>query len=68
MEYKGAKFNFTVIAKIFHQELWSLKMDWDEEIPLELQTEWLRYRKEAQKLNKIQMSHHMFGGKVPKSI
>ncbi|XP_037910069.1 uncharacterized protein LOC119650916 [Hermetia illucens] len=58
----------TVTAKIFLQRLWSLKIGWDEEIPLELQAEWSRYYNDLQGLNQIKVPRHIFGGKVPEKI
>jgi hypothetical protein len=32
-----------VLAKIFLQHLWRLKIDWDESLPMEYQTQWERF-------------------------
>ncbi|XP_037906155.1 uncharacterized protein LOC119648467 [Hermetia illucens] len=58
----------TVTAKIFLQRLWSLKIGWDKEIPLELQAEWSRYYNDLQELNQMMVPRHIFGGKVPEKI
>ncbi|XP_037942469.1 uncharacterized protein LOC119675345 [Teleopsis dalmanni] len=39
-----------VMAKIFIQELWNLKMDWDEKLPTELQKQWLEFRNNLTKV------------------
>ncbi|XP_070141766.1 uncharacterized protein [Drosophila kikkawai] len=54
-----------VKAKIFMQSLWQLKMGWDDELPQLLQTEWKNYRADLQALNNLQISRHIFDGKVP---
>ncbi|XP_076660838.1 uncharacterized protein LOC143364295, partial [Halictus rubicundus] len=36
----------TVVAKILMQRLWQLKVDWDESLPMSLQTEWSNYQEE----------------------
>ncbi|XP_037930997.1 uncharacterized protein LOC119665820 [Teleopsis dalmanni] len=40
-----------VMAKIFIQELWNLKMDWDEKLPTELHKQWLEFRNNLTKVN-----------------
>nr|XP_041632303.1 uncharacterized protein LOC121502668 [Drosophila kikkawai] len=54
-----------VKAKIFMQNLWQLKMGWDDELPQLLQTEWKNYRTDLQALNNLQIPRHIFDGKVP---
>ncbi|XP_018378092.1 PREDICTED: uncharacterized protein LOC108770856 [Trachymyrmex cornetzi] len=36
----------TLFAKIIMQDLWRLKLDWDESVPLELNTKWRRFEGE----------------------
>ncbi|XP_067204174.1 uncharacterized protein [Linepithema humile] len=43
----------TVFAKIVMQDLWRLKMDWDESIPLDHLIKWQRYEDELQDLQSI---------------
>lgn len=40
-------------AKILFQELWLLKIDWDEEIPIETCRKWLIFRQELQNLQNL---------------
>ncbi|XP_037932583.1 uncharacterized protein LOC119667365 [Teleopsis dalmanni] len=56
-----------VMAKIFIQELWNLKMDWDEKLPTELHKQWLEFRNNLTKVNCLQISRHIFKGEVSKS-
>ena len=42
-----------VLAKIFLQELWSLKLDWDAALPLDLHNKWLQFREQLKELNEI---------------
>ncbi|XP_018405503.1 PREDICTED: uncharacterized protein LOC108781885 [Cyphomyrmex costatus] len=46
----------TVIAKIIIQELWHLKLGWDEALPLNLSTKWKRYEHELPILRDISIS------------
>ncbi|XP_018378048.1 PREDICTED: uncharacterized protein LOC108770819 [Trachymyrmex cornetzi] len=43
-------------AKIFMQRLWELKVDWDETLPSDIQTQWARYEAELPILNQVQIS------------
>jgi len=43
----------TLLAKVIMQDLWRLRMDWDESIPLDLLTRWQRYENELQDLRDI---------------
>ncbi|XP_037922958.1 uncharacterized protein LOC119659107 [Hermetia illucens] len=47
------------LAQIFLQELWSLKLDWDEAIPLGLHTRWLQFRQELADLNSIRIPRYL---------
>ncbi|XP_037924328.1 uncharacterized protein LOC119660022 [Hermetia illucens] len=47
------------LAKIFLQELWSLKLDWDEAIPMGLHTRWLQFRQELADLNRIRIPRYL---------
>ncbi|XP_011694052.1 PREDICTED: uncharacterized protein LOC105453628 [Wasmannia auropunctata] len=48
-----------ITAKIFMQRLWQLKVDWDEAVPSDIQTQWSRYESELHLLNKLQISRKM---------
>lgn len=43
----------TVVAKIIMQDLWRLKVNWDESIPLDLNTKWKRYENELHELKSV---------------
>ncbi|KAK9675153.1 Protein of unknown function (DUF1759) [Popillia japonica] len=49
----------TVIAKFILQELWQLKLDWDESVPLDLHTKWLSYRNRLKQLNEIKIPRYV---------
>ncbi|XP_043287500.1 uncharacterized protein [Venturia canescens] len=40
-------------AKILMQQLWRLKLDWDESLPEELHTTWINYHQQLQALNEF---------------
>ncbi|XP_046145012.1 uncharacterized protein LOC123988552 [Osmia bicornis bicornis] len=40
-------------AKILLQKIWSIKVDWDESLPMDIHTEWVRYYKQLPLLNNI---------------
>ncbi|XP_018395453.1 PREDICTED: uncharacterized protein LOC108773956 [Cyphomyrmex costatus] len=45
----------TLLAKIIMQELWRLKLEWDEAIPLDLYTKWKRFEAELHELDKLRI-------------
>lgn len=45
-----------VLAKVFLQELWELKLDWDAALPVHLHTKWQNFREELAKLNEVKIS------------
>lgn len=53
-------------AKIFIQELWELKLDWDQSLPESLCTEWITFRSQVDVLKTLQVSRHIFKGRFPK--
>ncbi|KAJ8912011.1 hypothetical protein NQ315_003548 [Exocentrus adspersus] len=44
-----------IIAKILLQRLWSLKIEWDHELPEDINTQWNKFRNELPKLHTIQI-------------
>ncbi|KAJ8944181.1 hypothetical protein NQ318_016161 [Aromia moschata] len=48
-----------IIIKIVLQELWQLKLSWDEAIPLYLHTKWVSFRAELDSLNKLRISRQV---------
>lgn len=50
----------TVTAKVILQKLWSLKISWDESIPMDLHTLWTTYKQNLLDLNDIQFRRHVF--------
>jgi len=56
----------TLVAKTIMQDMWRLKLDWDESMPLDLNTKWKRYEGELQFLRNLTIprlvtttSHHI---------
>lgn len=49
----------TITAKVILQQLWKLKVSWDESIPMDLHTKWLSYRTQLNKLNDIKFPRHV---------
>ncbi|XP_030763274.1 uncharacterized protein LOC115887891 [Sitophilus oryzae] len=45
----------TMTAKIILQQLWKIKIDWDESIPADLHTSWSTYRTQLIQLNKLKI-------------
>jgi len=54
----------TVRAKLFMQQLWELKLDWDHELPPQLQYQWTQFRNDLQTLNNLKTFRHVFHGKT----
>ncbi|XP_072395159.1 uncharacterized protein [Diabrotica undecimpunctata] len=45
-----------VRAKLIMQQLWKLNLTWDESVPLDIQTIWVRFRSQIDELRKISIS------------
>ncbi|XP_071579934.1 uncharacterized protein [Temnothorax nylanderi] len=45
-------------AKIILQQLWRLKLGWDESLPIDLHTTWLRYRETIKDISLISIRRH----------
>ena len=48
-----------VLGKIFMQELWILKENWDESLPQYLSDQWQRFREELHCINQIEFSRSL---------
>ncbi|XP_017465034.1 PREDICTED: uncharacterized protein LOC108358305 [Rhagoletis zephyria] len=57
-----------VMAKMFIQDLWQLKLTWDEALPADLNERWTTFRNDLQKLDNMQVSRHVFEGYIPAKI
>lgn len=44
-----------IVAKIFMQQLWLAKFDWDEELPHDVRDEWIRYQEDLPVLSEIEI-------------
>ncbi|XP_076765007.1 uncharacterized protein LOC143432076 [Xylocopa sonorina] len=42
-----------ILAKMLLQKIWTIKIDWDESLPMDLHTEWNQYYKQLPLLNKL---------------
>lgn len=42
-----------ITAKIIMQKLWTLKLDWDESLPIDIHTEWSQYHQQLPTLNNV---------------
>ncbi|KAK9678918.1 Pao retrotransposon peptidase [Popillia japonica] len=49
-----------VISKILLQKLWTLKISWDESLPIDIYTKWQNLRNELTLLNKIRIPRYIF--------
>ena len=58
----------TVKAKLFMQQLWELKMDWDQVLSMQLQHQWTQFRNDLTVLNNLKTFRHVFHGKTPAKI
>ena len=52
-------------AKMFIQQLWQQKLDWDEQLPAELHATWITFRTDLEALNNLPISRHIFKGEHP---
>ncbi|XP_055913226.1 uncharacterized protein LOC129946883 [Eupeodes corollae] len=51
-----------VLAKVFMQQLWQHGFDWDESLPMEYHSRWLRFREELENVGKFQFDRRAFYG------
>ncbi|XP_062558239.1 uncharacterized protein LOC134223119 [Armigeres subalbatus] len=49
-----------VRAKIIMQQLWMLSLEWDEEVPTDIQTKWATFVKELSSLSKFRIDRYAF--------
>ncbi|KAK9744298.1 Pao retrotransposon peptidase [Popillia japonica] len=45
----------TIRVKILMQEIWQLKLNWDESLPLHIQDKWICFTQEMESLSKVQI-------------
>jgi hypothetical protein len=55
----------TVTAKIILQRIWSLKLDWDESLPLDLHTTWVAFLRDFQFINQVQIPRKIISDRYP---
>ncbi|XP_076661053.1 uncharacterized protein LOC143364799 [Halictus rubicundus] len=48
-----------VVAKILMQQLWQLKVDWDESLPMAIQQEWSTYQTQLKSLTTVTFKRHV---------
>lgn len=56
-----------VTAKIFLQQLWELKLDWDAALPAEHHTKWTTFRNSLPILSQITFPRHVYANEIPKT-
>lgn len=44
-----------VLAKLFIQQLWSLELNWDDPLPVQLEAEWRRFKNQLQLVNELRV-------------
>jgi hypothetical protein len=54
----------TITAKITLQEIWKLKINWDESLPLGLHTRWVEFLRTFIELNQIKIPRKVIGSKL----
>ncbi|XP_036140825.1 uncharacterized protein LOC118644954 [Monomorium pharaonis] len=57
-----------VTAKILIQRLWQLKIEWDEAVPLDIQTKWRSYEAQLPALNGFSIPRKVVGSAQPRSV
>ncbi|XP_011165208.1 uncharacterized protein LOC105199705 [Solenopsis invicta] len=50
-----------ICAKIILQQLWQLKIGWDESLPLPLHTMWVQYQNQVNEINSISIPRRIIG-------
>ena len=58
----------TVLGKIFMQELWLLKLDWDESLPFHLNEQWKKYREELKIIENIMFPRSLISSDNIKNV
>lgn len=48
-----------ICAKIILQQLWKLKLSWDESLPLDLHTTWIRYQEKMESMSLISIPRYV---------
>ncbi|XP_023309862.1 uncharacterized protein LOC111691384 [Anoplophora glabripennis] len=48
-----------ITAKILLQLLWTYKLSWDDELPSEFHTKWIRFRNQLSVLNRLEIPRHV---------
>ena len=51
-----------VVGKLLLQNLWSLKINWDECLPMAYHTYWFKFLNELPKLKNLKIPRHLFNG------
>lgn len=54
-----------VRAKMFIQQIWQFKVDWDEPLPEDLHATWTKFRNDLDSINNFKISIHIFKGELP---
>lgn len=51
-----------IIPEILLQEIWQLKMHWDESVPSNVHTRWIEFRERLEQLNELSVPRFVGGG------
>ena len=51
-----------ISAQIIIQQMWELNIGWDETVPQDIYTEWIRYREDLESLNELRILRRVIGG------
>lgn len=57
-----------VVAKVIMQNIWISKIDWDEDIPLEIASQWTKFMQGISSLSCLKIPRHLFSNFEPISI
>lgn len=53
-------------SKLLLQDLWKLKIGWDDPVPKELQSKWLNFQEQLRYISKLSVPRHAFGKRYNK--
>lgn len=56
------------LAKIFYQDLWKMKFNWDDPLPIDLQNKWRDFCEQLSHLKKISIPRYVLCGPKPDTI
>ncbi|XP_036319310.1 uncharacterized protein LOC118733830 [Rhagoletis pomonella] len=60
--------HFTIVAKLILREVWSYRVRWDEDIPVEVNSAWERFRKQIPNVTQCHIPRPYFDNKTIKQL